>query len=434
MPREFNGTTDRIDYGSALTTSGVAVSFAAWIYPDGVTPGATSRHLLASLVSGGSNGTTFNQASGLTGALNFTRVRATTNRTVNSAASVLSAGAWQHVVITDTGTLSTGQTAFYINGAAIGLGVDTAGSGTETTADQGFSVGGRIIDDARMYDGQLAHVAVYDRVLTAAEVSALYKGCPPTAISGLRFYARLAGDDYKNLYDGSGTLDGTTVTQATQAFVYRPRLARLGKGTGVVTPTPAITLVSDTNTIINGTGVTITGTDLGSATAVTLKQTGAADQNLFSLVTANTSTSITLSAVDVQATTIGYGAATLTVTTAGGESTPYAVTVSPESGIQYVTLSGHVSGDGWAADLASADGDQLTAPTTFTGSTVTLLADGSISFTPALPNGSLVPRQWYDASTDTWTEDVVTVNGGSGGGGNRAPMAFIRKLRQRRAA
>lgn len=302
------------------------------------------------------------------------------------------------------------------------LGTSTATNTTSNTFTApdtvrlGARVNGGVVGN--YYDGRIEHAAVWNVALTAAEIEQLANGASPLLVrpNALVFYAPLI----TTATDASDWVGGLTLTAAgspTDAdgppLVSLLSVAEPLRVVSVAAPAPAITSIDNANTIINGTGVTITGTNLGSATAVTLKQTGAADQSLFSLVTANTSTSITLSAPNIQNTTIGYGSATLTVTTAAGESSPLSITVSPESGIQYVTLSGHVSGDGWAADLASADGDQLTAPETVSSSTVVLDADGNISFTPELASSTLVARQWYDASTDTWYEDEVQVDGGS---------------------
>jgi hypothetical protein len=416
MPRDFNGTTDRIDYASAFTTSGQALSVAMWINPDGIVPGANNRFLFSSAISGGSNGTVFGQAAGYTGALIFLRVRATTNRQAISASNAISASTWQHVVMTDTGTLASGQTAFYVNGVVVAtFNIDTAGSGAETAADQGVSLGGRISADDRMFDGQMGHVAVYNRVLTAGEADALARGCPPTLLPGLRFYGRLDGGDWKNILDASGTLDGTTATQAPNTFTYRPQLAHLGLGASA----PTISSTSDTNTLIDQSTFVITGTNLAAATAVTIKQTNRPNYNATANISGNTAASITLTGLDVQAMGIAYGTAagvgtTVSVTTANGQSADFGIDVDPQAAHQYITLAGHTPGAGWALEVASANGDQLVAPvTTAKGGTFAFVgATGAytITYPGAAPVNDSAYWAWFDDSADVWSTRTVRIN------------------------
>lgn len=412
--RDFNSSTDRIDYNSPFATNGQPITIAAWANFDVLSPGASSRFILNSAVSGGATGTVFAHQAGVNGGLQFIRVRAggATNRIVNSNINVFTNNVNVHVAAVDTGTLSSGNTTLYVNGVAVGLATDTAGSGTEDTANTGFSIGGRSSADDRNFDGKLGHVAVWNRALSAGEVEALAKGASPFLYpASLRFYARLDGADFKNLLDGSGTLDGTTDNYQARVLTFRPRMQRAGLGPAVGA-TPTISSTSDTNTLIDESALTINGANLAAATAVTFKQTDRPDFNATAYIATNGAASIVLSAIDIQIMGYAYGAATVEVTTAGGTSSPFAITISPASGTSYVTLAGHTTGTGYATDLASANGDQLTYPTTVAGSTVSVDADGTIAFTPAVPDGTTFTREWFDASSDAWTTDTVQIDGG----------------------
>jgi hypothetical protein len=61
-------------------------------------------------------------------------------------------------------------------------------------------------------------------------------------------------------------------------------------------------------------------------------------------------------------------------------------------------------------DFPPVDGDKVGISRDWLGSALTLAATGTFTITPALPNGTEIPRISYDDSTATWYEDVVTIN------------------------
>lgn len=90
-------------------------------------------------------------------------------------------------------------------------------------------------------------------------------------------------------------------------------------------------------------------------------------------------------------------------------------------------------------DAVPVDGDQVTLPTVFQGSTITLEANGLYTISPALPAGTQIPRTFYDASTDTAyndyiivfddTGEVVTITGSGAiaatGSGQESALGFV---------
>lgn len=436
--RDFNGTTDRIDYSSAFATNGQPITISAWANFDSNSPGAVTRFIFNSAVSGGGTGTMFGQQTGVSGGLQFVRVRAggATNRVVNSNTSLFSISTPTHVAVVDTGTLSAGNTTIYVDGASVGLASDSAGSGTEDTANTGFQVGGRSSADDRNFNGKLGHVAVWNRALSADEVGALAKGASPMLYAnGLKFYARIDGADYTNLLDASGTLDGTTDHYETRVLTFRPRLARVGLGPAAGAA-PTISSTSDTNTLIDESAFVITGTNLTSATAVTFKQTNRPDYNATAFITANDATTATLTGLDVQDMSMAYGAATVSVTTAGGTSADFAITINKQATHQYITLSGHTPGDGWALGEATANSDQLVAGTTTTlGGTFAFVGtDGSYTITYAgdAPTNDSIYWAWFDDSDDQWYESTVSINPAAAAGGTSASILSMMRHRDRK--
>lgn len=60
-------------------------------------------------------------------------------------------------------------------------------------------------------------------------------------------------------------------------------------------------------------------------------------------------------------------------------------------------------------DAVPVDGDQVTLPTVFHGSTITLEENGLYTISPPLPAGTQIPRTFYDASTATSYNDYLIV-------------------------
>lgn len=100
---------------------------------------------------------------------------------------------------------------------------------------------------------------------------------------------------------------------------------------------------------------------------------------------------------------------------AAGMNTP-AATLSA-SGIVFQT----VIGAGIVTDNTSAynnlnftpvNGDQVSLPIRWQGSTVSLAADGRFIISPALPDGTTMPRLSYDVSANARFADTLTINSG----------------------
>lgn len=186
-------------------------------------------------------------------------------------------------------------------------------------------------------------------------------------------------------------------------------------------PALEITSTSDSNKLIDEQVFVISGTQLGSATAVTFKQTGRPNYAALAFVTANDATSATLTGLDVQDMGMTYGAATVSVTTAAGESPDFAITIEKKAAHLAITLSGHTSGSGWALGEATANSDTLVAGATTTkGGTFAFVGtngDYTITYADPLnpPVGDTNYWAWFDDSADQWYEGMaqVTPEGGS---------------------
>ncbi len=98
-----------------------------------------------------------------------------TTMEVSSAINSITFNAWNHVVFTyDNNGDRKGR--IYINGSETTYQSQIAAVGTMTSdAGQNLVIGNRDVDLARTFDGSIDEVRVYDRALTASEITDLYR-------------------------------------------------------------------------------------------------------------------------------------------------------------------------------------------------------------------------------------------------------------------
>jgi hypothetical protein len=97
------------------------------------------------------------------------------------ATTPLRAGVWQHVAATWDGSPSSSHIHLYVDGTpADGSGTDGAGAAGDDAAIP-LTIGNRAADLARGFSGAIDEVRVFDRVLSAGEVTALFEGAAQLA-------------------------------------------------------------------------------------------------------------------------------------------------------------------------------------------------------------------------------------------------------------
>lgn len=232
MARDFNGSTDRIDWANVFTTSGQALTLSMWAWFDDATA-ANVAYLWVSSPSGGGAGTILYQSTTGNGYLTWFRLGSTAV-VHESAADVVTTGVWTHVLATSDGSLLAAEHKIYVNGTEVTYSASQNGA-TETTANSTWSLGGRLLDNARNFDGRLAEVGVWNRVLSAGEIALLADAYAPIAIpSGLRFWAPLIGSttEHNRLGAAASTMDGTTI-------IAHPRVIYPSRTQVLVTPAAA---------------------------------------------------------------------------------------------------------------------------------------------------------------------------------------------------
>ena len=219
MARDFNGTTDRLDWSSIANLTGSAITISAWVYMDAYTNISWVFHAHNST----DNGIGMILYIQTDGAFVFYRAASTTALFRNGKSAV-GTGSWVHLLITHDGTLTDyTKINLYKDGSLdnLGVGGGANGAGTETQATGKWSLGGRIYDDNRNLNGRIAEVAVWDRVLAAAEIAALAAGGIPGAYpTNLKYYYSAYTDTTTAETGGAAaTADGTSYSSAHPTMI-----------------------------------------------------------------------------------------------------------------------------------------------------------------------------------------------------------------------
>lgn len=185
---EFDGANDYIDLSSNVSISG-AFSISMWVYPDDIAGyiilGSTSTDNI--FVYANSSGTL--------------QIRGGTGFTTNVVSSTnLTAGSWQHVVITRDGGLNY---TFYRNKTS-----NAVTGTTSTDSDIAFNrIGANSTIQFGTFDGKMDDLAFYNKELSASEVASIYDN--NLHASGLVAFYRFEDGSGTSLSDVVGSNDGT---------------------------------------------------------------------------------------------------------------------------------------------------------------------------------------------------------------------------------
>ena len=211
-----------------------------------------------------------------------------------SGGAVIATGSWVHVAfVADNGG---GSSALYVDGAVVGTGggptgtrrlVDTLSIGTST-----------VLPTGGLYDGQIAHVAVYDTALSAARILAHYEAgqasgsfTGDTADERFSRLCRLAGlpsalyasDATATTVLGAQPLDGVGLMDAILQVTDSERGVAYVDGAGVLTYLSSASVSGLTSALTLGPSdvdqdVTLTTNDQELVNDVTVTRPGGATQ------------------------------------------------------------------------------------------------------------------------------------------------------------
>jgi hypothetical protein len=226
--RDFNGTSDKVNFDSAGNLTAHALTLAGWIYLHSLSNTAYLLHIASATDDIGIQFTI------LEAYFQFARKGATTG--YRRSNSVLLLGQWYHVLATSDGSLNYTTYHLYIDGVNndTSTGVNCV---TETTVTGKWTLGGRPLDEARDFNGLIGEISGWNRVLTTDEITYLASGTKSATFipDGLLFCVH--PDEPINLVTGaSGTLIGTSLVYGPDLdiFAYTNKAAYLqGQSIGI---------------------------------------------------------------------------------------------------------------------------------------------------------------------------------------------------------
>jgi len=215
---ELGDSSDKIVYSgsAALASTGFTVAF--WAFPESV-PGNT---YFARIFNGSSTTSTllWYSSSNVFSA----QFNGTSHAKRFAASGSIPAGAWIHVCVTFTGVVTAGVNIHvYTDGTEVSYGSTSNGSGSWVTPANEMEVGNRNSDNARPYDGSMADLATWNRILTAGEITALAAGLSPLAIgSSLTSHKPFVTNAADIVTGDIGTITGAVTTVDDHPPIYMP--------------------------------------------------------------------------------------------------------------------------------------------------------------------------------------------------------------------
>jgi len=129
---------------------------------------------------------------------------------------------WHHVAVTYDESSDTNIPVFYSDGVDMGTADDTNStpSGTAVTTTEKFHLGNRG-DENRGFPGSMAEAAIWDRILTQGEITALAAGYAPSNFpADLVLYHPLTREPEVELINGVCTTVNTLTAEAHPRIIY----------------------------------------------------------------------------------------------------------------------------------------------------------------------------------------------------------------------
>jgi hypothetical protein len=211
MARGFGTTrgsasTDRI--ATALTAHSTTRTYAFWAKVSSYTDFA---RVFDKLTAAGTSPEQI-QYSAANGNFIYIRNRATTNGQWLINAGTISTGTWAHYALTyDAGDVAN-DPVWYRNGASVGIFELATPSGAVTTNTDVYTWGNRGAAD-RIFNADLAEMAIWDAILTAAEIASLARGWRADRIRPATLVSYI--DAIRDVRDKAGapTVTGTAVRE-----------------------------------------------------------------------------------------------------------------------------------------------------------------------------------------------------------------------------
>lgn len=222
----FNGTSGYVNAKSGAAIDDLAsgaFTVSAWITPtttgeEGTGRIATKRPNLAGVSDAAGGWLWFTDG---TASLGFITVGAAGAALAQQrgAANQITLGARQHVLVTydDAGDR---RGHIYVNGAEISYTTNTAGTATPATDAAGDFLIGNNGNESRTFNGVIEDLAVWDSVLSGAQITSLAGGTRPDSVGAPVLYAPNISALYPTLSDLQAVSITATTVQATYDYVF----------------------------------------------------------------------------------------------------------------------------------------------------------------------------------------------------------------------
>lgn len=206
----FDGVNDFLTCGNNYTFEhSQAFSVSFWVNPNNL---AATRCLI-SKCSNDANVYGYNIQHLVTSGSLQVQMRATGANTVHGFTTALTAGTWQHIVMTYSGGSNINGARMYRNAVIGDTPASAALSGTFTNTAE-FVIGAR--NTAFPFSGNIDEVSVWNKALSQTEVTELYNSGQPgdlvdhSATTNLQSWWRMGdGDTSPTILDQKGSADGT---------------------------------------------------------------------------------------------------------------------------------------------------------------------------------------------------------------------------------
>jgi len=213
----FDGVNDIVTFGDNFDFEhNLAFSISLWVKPNNV----AAQRCMISKVSNDANVHGYSLQHSATGAL-YLQLRATgALLSPHIFTSTLTAGIWQHVVLTYSGSSNISGARAYIN-AVVG---DTPASGalSGSWGNTNFFIAGARGLSGFPFVGNIDEISIWNKALSAAEVSELYNSGQPDDLNGHSAFANLLSwwrmgdnDTYPTILDNKGSVNGTMTNQTS---------------------------------------------------------------------------------------------------------------------------------------------------------------------------------------------------------------------------
>ena len=171
----FDGENDVVDAASPATLDNLGpMTVSAWIRPMNEGEGNSGAVVFKGTATDGNGFWRFALTS--TNAIQFVKDHATTDLTRTTSNNTIMREAWQHVAVTWDGNSTAIDVRIYVNGAEASYQTTTNGAGAEN-ADAALSLFvGNDSAGGVTFNGSIDDVRVYNRALSNAEITRVYKG------------------------------------------------------------------------------------------------------------------------------------------------------------------------------------------------------------------------------------------------------------------